>query len=315
MFLLSVSVLGLFVSSILSFPLQPLASQTLVETRNGTPTLPSLNKRETAFESSLPFDVPTSGEDATKPLYWTNLSPTGLETRDDNLLKEYAAGGRTTYNRVARVIDEVPDDDQDEITVTDKWNVDKPKTELSTFAKYALGSIGIDAGSFNFKEVDAILKSNAQIYFKNIYAPKTGVIVATDNQAYQNGQRLAPNSWYEVTWSLWNEQCNADNESPSNLRYIIQDTISNDVTSQILDGITKGTNAKGTNDAGQPNISHWGPGDDAFYALLQSPNGLGVTKILEKFPNNVGYKQVGRISAFFEANWEIWTMWLELTDC
>lgn len=315
MLLLLVSVLSLFVSSILSFPLQPLVDEIIVEGRDRTPTFPSLHKRETAFESLLPFDYPTSGDDTTKPLNPTNLSSTGLETRDDDLVKKYAAGGRTTYNRVEGVIDEVPDDDQDEVTVTDKWNVDKPNPEISTFTKYALGSIGIDAGSVNFKEVDAILKSNAQIYFKNIYAPKAGVIVGLDNQAYQNGQRLAPNSWYEVTWSLWKEQCNAENESPSNLRYIIRDGISNDMTSDILDEIAEGTNAKGTNGAGQPNVSHWYPGDDAFYALLQSPNGLGVTKILEKFPNNVGYKQVARISAFFEANWEIWTMWLELKDC
>lgn len=315
MFLFFVSVLSFFVGSILSFPLQPLADQIIIQSRDGTPTLPSLDKRETVFESSHSFNHPTSGENITKPFDSINLPLLVLETRDDNLVEKYAAGGRTTYNRVEGVIEEVPDDDQDGITVTDNWRLDKPNPEISTFTKYALGRIGIDAGSVNFKEVDAILKSNAQIYFKNIYATRAGVIVGLDNQAYQNGQRLAPNSWYEVTWSLWNEQCNADNESPSNLRYIIRDGISNDVTSQILDEITEGTNAKEKDGAGQPNVSHWYPGDDAFYALLQSPNGLGVTKILEKFPNNVGYKQVGQISAFFEANWEIWTMWLELTDC
>lgn len=296
MFLFSVSILGLFISSILSFPLQPFGR---------TSTSLSLDKRETTLDSSLSAHYHTSGEDTTK-----SLNSTRLETRDDNLLKKYAAEGRNTYDKVESVIEEVPDDDQDHVTVTDKWNVDKPNTEISPFTKFALGSIGIDPGSGNFKEVDAILKSNTQIFFKNIYAPKAGVIAATDNQAYENGQRLAPNSWYEVVWSLWNEQCNEDDESPSNLRYIIRDGISNDVTSQILDEVAEGTNAKNANV-----VSHWYPGDDAFYALLQSPNGLGVTKILEKFPNNIGYKQVGRISAYFEANWGLWTMWLELTDC
>lgn len=314
LFLLLASIFGLFASNILSSPLPSSVNRTHVETQNGTATLLSPDRREAALKSSTAFPL-LSDEETSKTSHSIKRRSIDLETRDNGLVQRYAAGGRTTYNKVDSVIDDVPDNDQEEITVTQHWNVDRPKTELSRLVQYALASLGIDTSSGNFKEVDATLKSNTQIFFKNAYGPKVGVLVASNNQAFQNGQRLAPNSWYQVAWSLWTEQCNAENESPSNLKYVIRETITNDVTGQLLDEITEGTGGQGNDASGNPFVSHWTSDDDAFYALLQSPNGLGVSKILEKYPNNVGYKQVSSIFAFYEPNWEVWTMWFELEEC
>lgn len=178
---------------------------------------------------------------------------------------------------------------------------------IDIFSAFALDSYRINRDTGTFKDIIAYLKSNSNIRYRNYYGPSAGVLIAKSVYG-QAGDTRAPDRWSDVAWPLWTAACQQQSTPPSGIRLIIQEAIANDDTKELLNELTHG---KPQTKNGQPAIFSWTPDNQGYYALLQSPNGIGAAYISLHYPNAMGRKYVSKIRAY--KDYDIWTMMLELT--
>lgn len=241
------------------------------------------------------------------PTIGKNLKPDHeLKARNEDRIREFVRKGRVAYGELYDATHGVATYDTTHekmaLDYSANWNIGTIEGILPPFADFALKRIGKDHS--NFKEYSAMPKLRPRSRFSNYYGLTEGVILAIDNLSMYNG--FAPDKLSDVMWAFWKTW----STDPSVLQYIIQVMIGDGQTSGILNHFAGGR--RGDDGQGRPLVSTWTRDDDAFYALLQSPNGIGVVWMLTDYASSMDYKTVTKISAYFDPTYRKWVMWFEL---
>lgn len=111
-------------------------------------------------------------------------------------------------------------------------------------------------------------------------------------------RRRAPDRWSDLTWSVWVEKCRAQGKPPSGLKLIIKDRVTNRQTESIIEKATLDQKeVQEDTDVYSATLSPSSEGvlGEAFFAMLGSPNVIGVVYMLMDYINGVGRKTIKNI--------------------
>lgn len=119
--------------------------------------------------------------------------------------------------------------------------------------------------------------------FCNFYSPRNGFI-----GVYQAFRRPSdPIHWSDVTFALWKGITSIASSKIENLRYIGQGLIHNEFTVSIIDSAVPPESSE--------KVIVFKPGDEAFVALLGTPNAVGGVYLLMEHKQALGLKTISRI--------------------
>ena len=90
------------------------------------------------------------------------------------------------------------------------------------------------------------------------------------------GWYKAPHRWAEAIATAWLVACRGDKVPTSALKYVARLAVANEPTIRLLDEMT-GTERT------DPGVLNWTPLNPYFYALLGTPNGQGIVKLLSQY--------------------------------
>lgn len=143
--------------------------------------------------------------------------------------------------------------------------------------------------------------SRDRFEYSNWYSPFSGTIAADFNtariQAGSGEWWKAPNNWAEVVFLSWHSLCQVQRIPRSALRYIARVKVANHITEGIAHQIYAGddntprpifdSSNDGKAEEDDSKIVHldFQPNQPDFYALLGTPNGSGVGRLLSKYAN------------------------------
>lgn len=177
-----------------------------------------------------------------------------------------------------------------------------------------------------FRVYEYYLRADRFFFYKNHMGPKAGIMIAVNNQGIDDNGKRAPARWSDVVWKAWTDECGADRLPTTNLRFVIQEIIINFTTQEILDEVTGRRDGDGDGGgdgggqvvggpAGEDAIVYeFTPRDEDFYALLSSPNVIGVARVVMGYPVALGFKVVSRIRALRqpESLFQCWDVIVDL---
>ena len=118
--------------------------------------------------------------------------------------------------------------------------------------------------------------------FSNTYSPRNELIIAEAND------RTGVIHWSDVVFAIWQKACENATAPPSQLRYLIRETILNWDTVQIAKRIADLNPIPSE-------VFPQGKTRDAFRALIGSPNGVGVVYLLMQHKSVLGFKSIKKI--------------------
>ena len=124
--------------------------------------------------------------------------------------------------------------------------------------------------------------------YDGIYSPRNGLVAAY--HTHKHGAE--PLFWADVAFALWIGIVAMVSGNPKNLRYIAQAWICNDFTVSIMDTAIAGDPRK--------RVVVFKPGDEAFLALLGTPNGVGGVYLLMHHKEALGLKTISRVVIVFD---------------
>ncbi|KAJ5172937.1 hypothetical protein N7492_005530 [Penicillium capsulatum] len=154
-------------------------------------------------------------------------------------------------------------------------------------------------GSDHFFDVNAKLKKLKTLYYHSFFSPRPGVIIAASNEGYDKSSNTTmPWKWSKTIGTLWMQACTKDNLLPSSLKWIFRDTITNPETRDVLKEALLRTkvNMK-TLDTIEKTFTRK---DEAFYAIMGTPNGNGIPWLLKEYAHHLGEKTVTSITILAE---------------
>ncbi|KAJ5832039.1 hypothetical protein N7474_000350 [Penicillium riverlandense] len=231
---------------------------------------------------------------------------------------EYVAKGRRRWAEFQSVLADPNAIDVATIDVTKNWVVGQPgPITVSDDTEYALKQAGVNVARNAFAKVMVRLRTNNQIFYENYVAPQVGTLIAANNYGRATNPQTglmdtAPDKWSAVMWVVWQAACGHLKIDPSTLSYVFQDEIINTETNSTL--ATAAADRMGEDAAGNPLITTWTPDDDAFYAALATPNGIGTLFFLKDYSIALDRQTIKSISVFYEPEPQWFTMWFELED-
>ena len=139
----------------------------------------------------------------------------------------------------------------------------------------------------------------------NWYSAESNIIVAASNRlridpedfSYKPGSKRplgtpdipisewprAPNSWADIAFASWNHVCSEAGTLPSDLLYVAQTEVVNQATWEVVWDAWEFDHRSEPDD--EYAVLDYTEKDPDFYALLGSPNGVGVTRMLTKYAN------------------------------
>ena len=136
----------------------------------------------------------------------------------------------------------------------------------------------------------------------NIYSPHNGLIAAYSTERNPD----EPLHWSDVTFALWAAIVPLVGGGIENLRYIARSWVTNDVTLSIIDAaLLHPVRAK-----------TFAANEEAFLALLGTPNGVGVAYLLMQHKKALGLKTLSRVTAGYDDPnyWEFAYLMFEIVD-
>lgn len=221
----------------------------------------------------------------------------------DSLLTRLRNKGRETYVNMMKIAHEQHGDTGPQELEDGEWMIGDlyEGAELNSAVEAAANYIGIPEDTYDaFSSAIANWVHNANVFFPNMFNPTAGVIVAQNNRASAPGNR-SPWHWSDVAWPMYASLAEGLYDVPAgNLRYIIRDAMLNEDTLAVLRWFI-------------PRKQHhvfykFIAPDDGFYALLQSPNGIGGAYICMNYATSLQFKTVQSIVVFWDDNRSTWTM-------
>lgn len=170
--------------------------------------------------------------------------------------------------------------------------------------------------SDHFYDVTAKFKELASLYYHSFFSPRPGVIIAASNVGYDTQSKTKmPWKWSTVVGSFWVQACAKDNLDASSLKWILQSTILNKETGDVL---REAFNRAKVNMKTLDTIEHtFTRNSEAFYAILGTPNGNGIPWLLKEFADHLGKKTVVSITVVAEMDDPtnpLWDLKFEIGD-
>ena len=133
-----------------------------------------------------------------------------------------------------------------------------------------------------FYEIRTELLSDRSLYYDNFYSPRLGIIIASSNENKGIGNRI-PWNWSSLVGYLWRQACAKDGIPTSNMKMVLQNTITNADTQRILIEAFRRSNIRSIDEVRKT----YTRSDDAFYAIIGTPNGKGVPWLLRELADRV----------------------------
>ncbi|KAL8789872.1 MAG: hypothetical protein Q9213_000940 [Squamulea squamosa] len=119
--------------------------------------------------------------------------------------------------------------------------------------------------------------------YNNVYSLSNGLMAAYDNYK-SNNERLY---WSDVAFAIWTEIASLESKSPMDIRHIARSKIYNKFTSSIINAAMAQMPSK--------QVSALKPGDEAFLAMLGTPNGAGGVHLLMQHKQVLGLKTISKV--------------------
>ncbi|KAH7127228.1 hypothetical protein B0J11DRAFT_579636 [Dendryphion nanum] len=156
-------------------------------------------------------------------------------------------------------------------------------------------------------DVDGRRYRSTGSYFKSAMNRMYGVVLLSSSYGPENeGQFRSPpvpahelpllKRLSDVVWGMWSQ--NAGPNYIGNVRYFFRWSITNIAASQIIKRALTGKKLVESYPCDSFQSTDPAPRDEAFYALLGSPNGLGVAYFLIQHKGTLGVKYVHKIDVF-----------------
>ena len=119
--------------------------------------------------------------------------------------------------------------------------------------------------------------------YDNFYSPVNGLIGAYNTHKTE----FETVFWSDVTFALWQSITSLASGNINNLRYIARVGIYNAFTESIMYAAVPESQSQ--------KLTVFGPGDEAFLALLGTPNGAGGVYLLMQHKLALGFKTISRV--------------------
>ena len=131
--------------------------------------------------------------------------------------------------------------------------------------------------------------------YVNLFSPQDHIIICDSNNKGEHAPNPPKLFWSDVIFALWKQECEKAKLPPSSLKYIVRKHVINKITQDIV------AHAYKTFKSGTPSFEAetWLPnGDtkDVFLALLGSPNGSGVARLLLEHVTELGRKTIASVT-------------------
>lgn len=186
------------------------------------------------------------------------------------------------------------------------WNVvDYGKVNrLQDMSRKALEHLDLGYLEEFFKGKDACYRSNRNIHYDNQYCAYGHAIIAKGIfRKDEHTGDIARTHWSDVTFPIWKEYCEGDGIAPGDLEYIIEDTVINKDTTDIINQIIPASQRR------HLDFSKVFTRDNPdFYALLATPNAIGSAYICINYATSMRYKRVASITPFYNTQAAAWSM-------
>lgn len=240
-------------------------------------------------------------------------------SRQDNSFDYFVNKGRSYWKDLQTVLEDPDASDIPIVDLSKHWRLDPPSVTSGTeAAKLAMQQERLNMNHpFFYSSLQ--LKSHPAIWYKNDVSPASGIIIAKSNHGEaidpdSGAVTRAPTRWSAAIIPLWKLACQMNGVDPSALQYISQSTVINDQTIAVLNAAMAAANREKADRKGRPTFTKWTPEDDEFYAILATPNGVGVVYLLKDYPATLGWKTIKSIMIYFTGQGKDPNVWFEMED-
>ena len=196
--------------------------------------------------------------------------------------------------------------DKGERFVRKDWHIHEEKgrrNEIPDDSKETAKMAGVpESGLAGHQKLTAKLKRNADLFYANFFIPKSGLIIATDIYGRGDDGDVAPSRWCDVAFPLWEELANKQEFAPNSLKFVIQNMVVSSVGNRLIREIFPPARRVPGPDNTPPSMT-FTPSDADFYALLQTPNGVGSAYLCINYATSLNFAAVQSISLFYFDSW------------
>ena len=170
------------------------------------------------------------------------------------------------------------------------------RSNVARSVHLALAGAGISASNLRYVEASSRKgrRKDKQIAYINYVDGHNGVILTAE--MFKTHDKNSPDKqlWAsEVIWQSWLHLAKIERRAASCLRTVGQHFVTNEETEQIIWESLKHSAA--TREGPIRGHVEYSPLDNGFYALLGSPNGKNMMRMLSDHKSHIGYKTVERI--------------------
>ncbi|KAJ5826044.1 hypothetical protein N7474_003182 [Penicillium riverlandense] len=220
----------------------------------------------------------------------------------------------------------------------DGWRFERQEVEESVQLSTVFQEIGLD-GQVQLEGLYATLWKDPEIVVSIYFDCANGIMVRylAYLRYHENGQSHdTDDHWSDVSWALYEKACPT---SLQELQYVIVTLVKNPVTKVILEDATAAAGHWNKKNAKENNfvLTTWEPSrlttpistsscspesrDCDFFALLHTPNAVGVLYLLRDHMLQLNFKSIKSISGFHDCIYQNaegsafvkWTMFMKLT--
>ena len=242
-----------------------------------------------------------------------NNASLAIRAYDDDFLEDMErelSRGRDAYAQLTQAINEHADNTDETFLDADEWEIESTQSGRAAFDYahfYVLGYIGIHEPQYEtFRGIRVTYKgiNFPRLFYGNVYSVATGTISAKDNRGrMMSPQVVAPQRWHHVVFAVWNWQCTLHHQDVSVLKYIIRQAVVNSVTKFVMNALVP--------DPWFDKPYVFTPPDKGFFALLGTPNCIGIAHLCRVYARALNYKTITKITIIL-TRLGVWDIVLEL---
>ena len=188
---------------------------------------------------------------------------------------------------------ELRPDDEEHKQLLDLYEIetDRLRVNVVNHIRTALATIGLTINNLRYVEVKSPGKD--EVAYTNYFDAENGIIICNENYKARDknppGNRLWPS---EILWQSWTMEAKTMQCSPSDLKAIVRLQIVNETTKHIIwHALQSSTSSK----EGPDFLREYTNIDDGYHAILGSPNGASVMRMLKDHTAAIGHRTIERV--------------------
>ena len=150
-----------------------------------------------------------------------------------------------------------------------------------------------------FRTIEHSSFRDTSLHYSNVYNPVMGMLVGWRNQELSTFHN-SPTQWCDIVFPTWHYHSTTYYDPPNSINYVVQPNIDqNQVTQALIHEILS--------DKDLNREYYWnfmpprGMGGDAtnYFALLQSPAGIGTAQMLLRYGQSMSWPEIGMITLLY----------------